>query len=710
MKYVEKERVIDNQRFRLETGSLATQADAAVVASLEGSSVLCTVSLGTSEKKMDFIPLLVEYQERAYAMGRIPQNFSRREGKPSEYELLCARMIDRTLRPLFPKDYKYDTQILITVLSVDENASVFIPALIGACVALNISPAPFYNIVSGIRIGILEDNSTIFNFSGSPEGLLTDIFLAKSKDGITLCELVSKGIREDELVDKILSVEDKLREIYEFEEEFISKVDIPEKLLMQDTTQENKLKKERVRNIIKNNFSHKLGEILFLPNKKEREKKLKELEQELIPFVQEEYKKEFSTLEENTPTYEDIKLILGEEEREIVRTAIIEEGKRTDGRSLKDIRETVCMVGVLPKLHGSALFRRGSTQALTTVTLGTPQDERIIEEITTERRQRKRFWVHYNFLPFSTGELRPLKAPSRREIGHGNLAERALLSVIPGEDFLYTIRLVSDILESNGSTSMATVCGGSLALMDAGVPIREHVAGISIGLVKYNDNYKLLTDITGLEDDFGDMDFKVAGTKDGITAIQLDTKISGVTLDILEEALNYAKFGRKNILDIMNSTISKPRDSISPNAPKVKILHINPEKIKDLIGRGGRTIKEIIEATGSVIDIKDDGKIVIFAPTEASLSETLGMIEYHTSEVKIGKVYKGKVLRTVRYGAFVEILPGVEGLVHISQLDKRRLSSVEEVVKEGDEILVKVINIDEHNRISLSRKAVLDKM
>lgn len=687
---------LDGKRLIFETGRMAKQADGAVTVQLGGTIVLvsCVYSKEPKEEVPDVTPFTVEYKERTYAAGKIPGGFFKREGRPTEKEILTARLIDRPIRPLFPKGLMNEIQIIAMVLSADGENDPDILAVNGASCALSMSEIPFSGPIGAVRVG-LRDNKLILlpTFDDLDKGVL-DLVVAGNEKGIIMLEAGANQVSEERFLDAIEFGYSKVLELIGFQKEQIvkscgrTKVTLP----LYKTNQE-------VLQKISELASSRIAEVYKLTQKEQREDALDMLSKELVDkFV----KQDSEHLEQ------DVKSALVELERRIVRELILNQQKRVDGRTIREIRPITCEVGLLPRTHGSGLFTRGHTQSLSVVTLGTSADEQMIDAL--EGEEFKSFMLHYNFPPFSVGEVRPLRGPGRREIGHGALAERALKPLMPSkEEFPYTVRVVSDILESNGSSSMATVCGSTLALMDAGVPIKAPVAGIAIGLVKEDSRYVLLTDIGGVEDHFGDMDFKVAGTQKGITAIQMDLKIDGITLQMIKEVLGYAKEARLIVMEKMLKTISKPKDTISKYAPRIKAFKINPDRIRDLIGPGGKTIRKIIDETGVTIDIDNDGTVSVASSDEEALNKAIKIINELTEEVEVGKIYKAKVKKIADFGAFCEVLPGKEGLVHVSELSHRFVRHVEDEVKIGEEILVKVIGIDEFGRINLSRKQAIPK-
>ncbi|MEW6103391.1 MAG: polyribonucleotide nucleotidyltransferase [bacterium] len=674
MKSIECE--LGGRKLTIEVNKLAKAADGSALVTYGDTVVLVTTTVNREGSGCDYFPLVVDYRDKYYAAGRFPGGFIKREGAPKPEEILSARLIDRSIRPLFDEDIRNELYIYSTVLSIDNENDPDILGILGASSALISGSFPFDNgPIAGVRIGKIG-TKLILNptFEERKEGKF-DIVIAGRKDKITMIEAGCKIVSEDEILEAI-----------EFGKGYIN--------ILIDLQKELKEKEKTA--IIKEIHSEEV------------EKKIRELYCERIKDKAIDIDKiwdEISPSLENG-TRKDVKYFFEKIEKEIIRKKMIDEGIREDGRSLDEIREINCEVSVLKRTHGSAIFTRGKTQAMAITTLGTTDDEQIIDEI--EGKWFKKFMLHYNFPPYSTGEPKQMRAPGRREIGHGALAEKALIPVIVNSNsFPYTIRIVSEILESNGSTSMASVCSGSLSLMDAGVPILDPVSGIAMGLIEENGKIAIFSDITGMEDHIGDMDFKTAGTKDGLTAIQMDVKILGIDLETIKEIFEKAKKGRLFILDKMNSVLSKPSPKISQYAPKVVVINIRQDKIKDLIGPSGKNIKKIIEVTQAKIKVEDDGKVSIFHPEQEKLNEALDMVRYLTEEVEVGKVYKGKVMRVVNFGAFVEILPGQEGLVHISELEHYRVKEIKDVVKEGDEISVKVISIDNQGRINLSKKQAI---
>ncbi len=675
----------------VEVGKVAKQADGAALVSYGETVVLVTaVASHEAREGIDFFPLTVDYQERTFAAGKIPGGFFKREGRQSEKEILACRAIDRSIRPMFADGFNCETQIIATVLSVDRENDPDVVAMLGTSLALEVSDIPFNGPLAGVRVGRI-DGKWVFNPTQTqlPESDL-NIFIAGNRESIVMVEGGAKIVPEDAILEALFKGHEALQPLLQLQEEFRGEIGRPKRVVTREEKDGSLLKK------VRELATAKIQEAIRVPDKRHRSIRLSEVKAEILPQVL-----------VNFPDREkEIKSAFKEIETDHVRQLIVKDRLRIDGRGLKDIRPIVCEVGVLPRTHGSAIFTRGETQALVVATLGTSSDEQRIEALLGE--YRKRFMLHYNFTPYSTGEVKFLRGPGRREIGHGALAERALLQVLPAADkFPYVMRVVSEILESNGSTSMATVCGGSLSLMDAGVPIKAPVAGIAMGLIKDGDDVRILSDILGDEDHLGDMDFKVAGSREGITALQMDIKIGGVNREIMGEALSQAREGRLHILGIMEATLGEPRGEVSDHAPRIITLKVKPEKIREIIGPGGKVIRAIVEATGVKIDVQDDGTVTIASSDERASQKAVEMVERITDEAVIGKIYKGTVRRVVDFGAFVEILPGTDGLVHISQLAPERIRQVTDVVHEGDEVMVKVLDIDKQGKIKLSRKEAL---
>ena len=681
---------VGGRTLTVETGSLAKQADGAVIVEY-GETVVLVTAVASDKKRpgVDFFPLTVNYQEMTYAAGRIPGGFFKREGRPTDRETLASRFIDRTIRPLFPKEFQNETQIIATVLSADQENDPAVLGMIGASTALVISDIPFIGPAGGVRVGRV-DGSLICNPTTSElEQSDIDLIIAGNREGIAMVEGGAKVVTEEEMLEALLFGYENLIPTLEIQEQLGRLAARPKREVAADDDGEWL---ERVRS----HASESIMAAYRIQPKLERQSRLTEVFEETV--------QELAGEDEEARAH--VVSAMKKVERAVVRGMMLEQNRRIDGRGFGDIRPITCDVGILPRTHGSALFTRGETQVLAVTTFGTGADEQKIESITGE--SYKTFILHYNFPPFCVGEVSMLRAPSRREIGHGALAERAILPVLPSNDeFPYTIRMVSEVLESNGSSSMATVCGASLSLMDAGVPVKAAVAGIAMGLVKEGERIETLSDILGDEDHLGDMDFKVAGTDKGITAFQMDVKIPGLSRDILERALRQARDGRLHILGKMKETIAKPRDEISVYAPRITTIEVKPDKIRDVIGPGGRNIRSIIEETGVKMDIEDSGLIKIASPNMEAVDEAIAMVKQLTQEIEVGGLYLGKVKRIMDFGAIVEIFPGVDGLVHISQVANERIRAVSDVLKEGEEVLVKVLEIEANGRIRLSRKAAL---
>jgi len=671
----------------VETGKLAKQANGSVTVTYGGTVVLVTACMSREIREgQDFFPLTVEYQEKTYAAGRIPGGFFKREGRPSESEILTARLIDRPIRPLFPDGFLNEVQIMAIVLSSDGENDPDILAVTGASAALAISEIPFDGPLAACRVGLLNNEFILNPTYAEIDKSELDLVVVANTKGVVMLEAKAKEVSEEKFLQAV-----------EFGKENITGLIKAQQQLADGSGKDKayvELKKvdPALKEKIEEFSKEKLSKVYSLSKKEEREEEMdllyKELEEKL---VNEGY------------LAADIKMALNEIEKEQVRNRILQQDVRFDGRGLKDIRDIKCEVSVLPRTHGSSLFTRGQTQSLAVTTLGTGDDEQLIEALEGEKY--KTFMLHYSFPPFSVGETKPVRGPGRREIGHGALAERSLLAVMPSkEEFPYTIRVVSEILESNGSSSMATVCAATLSLMDAGVPIKDAVGGVALGLVKEGDKVVILTDIAGLEDHFGDMDLKIAGTQKGITAVQMDLKIDGIEPELLRQCFAQSKEGRLFILGKMKEAITSPRQQLSSYAPRIDVIKVNPEKIGELIGPGGKTIKKIIAQTGASIDIQDDGRVLIGSTEAAKSEEAIKMIKAITDDIEVGRIYIGKVRRIVAFGAFCEIAPGKDGLVHVSELADKFVKNVEDMVKIGDEIKVKVIGIDELGRINLSKK------
>ncbi len=677
----------------LETGRLAKQANAAVTVRYGDTVVLCTVTASSEPKDLDFFPLTVNYEEKLYAVGKIPGGFIKREGRPSEKAILSSRLTDRPIRPLFPEGFRNDVQIVDLVMSVDQDCPPEIAAMIGTSASLAISDVPFNGPIGGVIVGRI-DGKFIINPTIEQEAL-TDIFVvvAGTKDAIMMVEAEANEVSEDVMLEAIMFGHDEIKKIVAVIEELVAIAGKPKMAVKLHAVD------GEVNRAVREYASGRLVDAIRIPEKHAR--------QEAIDAVNADTAAHFGPIYADTPDrMDDVKEVLYDIVKEEVRRLITHDKVRPDGRALSEIRPIDCDVALLPRTHGSGLFTRGQTQALSICTLGALGDVQILDGI--DLAETKRFMHHYNFPPFSVGEARPLRAPGRREIGHGALGERALSKVIPPEsEFPYTIRLVSEVLESNGSTSQASICASTLAMMDAGVPIKAPVAGIAMGLIKDGQHFSILSDIQGMEDHLGDMDFKVAGTAEGVTAIQMDIKIDGIDRAILEQALEQAREGRLHILGKMMEVMKEPRKNLSQYAPKILIMQINPDKIRDVIGAGGKIINKIIEETGVKIDIEQDGKVFIASSNEEMNQKARSIIEGIVKEVVVGEIYLGTVKRIEKFGAFVEILPNKDGLVHISQLSNERVAKTEDAVKIGDKIMVKVTEIDGQGRINLSHKATL---
>jgi polyribonucleotide nucleotidyltransferase len=686
---------VGSRSITLETGKLAKQADGAVLVRSGDTVVLVTACRAPSAREgIDFLPLTVDYREYTYASGRIPGGFFKREGKPTEKEVLTSRLIDRPIRPLFAPGWRYETQVIALLLSADTENDSDVLAITGASAALAVSSIPFQKTIAGVRVGMIGGQFVINpTFAQRKESTL-DLVVAGTTDGIVMVEAGAKEVSESEAVAALDAAHTAIKQIVAGIEELARSAG-KKKLVVQ--------KKE-----IGHDFYREVEEKVYVPlseamrirGKLENYDRVDQLLEEFVASIPEgEVQRRLEAKE-----------IFHELKEKVLRDEVLERGHRLDGRRFDEIRPIWCEAGVLPRTHGSVVFTRGETQALVTCTLGTADDEQKVEHVSGEFY--KRFMLHYNFPPFSVGEVAFLRGPGRREVGHGALAERALVAVIPGEDkFAYTVRIVSDILESNGSSSMASVCGGSMAMMDAGVPLKAPVAGIAMGLImdEKTGRYAVLSDIAGAEDHYGDMDFKVAGTSSGITALQMDIKIAGVTAEIMSKALEQARQGRMHILGEMAKTISEPRKAMSAFAPRIVTIRIPVDKIRDVIGPGGKTIRSIIERTGVKIDVEDDGKVNVASSDGDSAQKAIGIIQELTATPELNKTYMGKVQRITDFGAFVEIMPGTDGLLHVSEIATHRVKDVRDELKEGQQILVKVINIDPTGKIRLSRKALLQE-
>ncbi len=686
---------IGRENLIFETGKMAKQAHGAVMVQYGGTVVLVTAVMAKEPREardIDFVPLTVEYQEKNYAAGKIPGGFFKREGRPSEKEVLTARLIDRPIRPLFPAGISHEIQIMALVLSHDGENDPDVLALNAASCALAISDIPFDYVIGAVRVGMIEGEMVINPTFAELEKSSLDIVVVGTKDRIVMIE---SGMNE-------LTEEDVIKAIEFGHKNLIASIELQEK--MKKECGRTKLTDVKI-NTVNEDLYKKVGELAHDKVKEVEQKSSKEEREELMAILAKDLIEKL-VVEGAEWTGNDVKNALIKLEKERVRQSILKEKRRVDGRGFKDIRQISGEVGVLPRTHGSALFTRGQTQSLSVTTLGTSADEQTIDAL--EGETSKSFMLHYNFPSFSVGEVKPVRGPGRREIGHGALAERGLKPVMPTkEEFPYTVRVVSEVLESNGSSSMATVCAGTLSLMDAGVPIKAPVGGIAIGLVKEGNEHVVLTDIAGLEDHFGDMDFKVTGTEKGITAVQMDLKIDGIGFDIIRESLQHAKEARRTILEKIRQTLAEPRKELSKYAPRIVSFKINPDKIRDVIGPGGKVIRKIIEDTGVTIDIEDDGTVNVASADGPALQKAIDIINSLTEMPEVGKIYNGKVKRIMPFGAFVEILPGQEGLVHVSEMSNEYVKNVDDVVKLGDEFPVKLMEIDDQNRLNLSRKAAM---
>jgi len=687
--HVVEEAEVTGKKFKLESGAMARQADGAVLVTWGDTKVLATVVVRPLEQDIGYFPLRVDFEEKFYAGGKIPGGFFKREGKPSDAAILSARLIDRPIRPLFPKGYKEEVHIVATVLSAEKDCPPGIAAMVGASAALLISPAPFQGPIAGVKVG-MRDGEVVVN---PPDEVLAegemDITVAGTKSTVTMVEGHMREVPEEKVIEAIGAAHEVIRELIELQERFAARHQV-EKRVPEAPSEEEQKVYEQVKELVWD----RLPELKAAPNKKARERLAEAMAEEAAQAVAERWP------EEDKERIEALaKAVFDDVYREFARWSILELGERMDGRRPDELRPISIQVGILPRVHGSALFTRGETQSLGTCTLGaTRRDAQIIDLMMEEGL--KRFMLHYNFPPFSVGEAGRMGPPSRREIGHGHLAEGALQAVVPPEEeFPYIIRVVSEILESNGSSSMASVCSGCLAMMDAGVPIKRPVAGVAMGLVTGEDGRQvILTDILGLEDHFGDMDFKVAGTREGVTAFQLDVKMGGISADLMREALAQAREARMKILDLMEEALPAPRPHLSPYAPTLDVIRINPEKIGLVIGPGGRTIRKIQEETETQIDIEDDGLIKIAGDSAEAVARARKMVEELTEELEVGQVLRCKVVRIVPFGAFVELKPGVDGLIHISNLADGYVEKVEDIVKVGDEVTVEVIGTDDSGR------------
>ncbi len=691
MNKITKEIIINDQKVTIETGKIARQANGSVFVSCEGTSILATVAAKKeASPDQSWFPLTVNYQEKTYAAGRIPGGFFKREGRPSEKETLISRLIDRPLRPSFPNGFLNDVQVIITVVSLNPEVQTDILSLIGASAALSISDIPFNGPIGGIRVGYIDNKYVINPSASNMENSKLDLVIAGTKDAILMVESEAEILSEEIMLEAVMTGHNEIKNIINGIEELVTEAG-KDKWIIDEI-----VKDETLKNKIEEVAAGKINSAYQIADKVSRQNELDQIKSDIE-----------QTIIDQSEEYEssDIKSEFKQIEKEIVRSRILDGQPRIDGRDTETVRDITIDLNLLERTHGSALFTRGETQALVATTLGTERSSQIIDALEGEYKDK--FMLHYNFPPYSVGETGFIGSPKRREIGHGKLARRSLEAVLPDmTKFPYTIRLVSEITESNGSSSMATVCGSSLALMQAGVPIKSHVAGIAMGLVKDGDNYKVLTDILGDEDHLGDMDFKVAGTTDGITALQMDIKIDGITKSIMKDALEQAKKAKLHILKIMNEAIKEPSVNYSPYAPSIITITVAKDKIRDVIGKGGATIRSLTEVTGAQIDINDDGLVTIASVDQSSGQMAKEKIELLTADVEVDKIYEGRVAKIMDFGAFVTILPGKDGLVHISEISQERVESVNDVLSEGQVIKVKVIEIDKQRRIRLSMKRI----
>ncbi len=689
----EVKRTFAGRVLHMETGRLAKQAAGSALVQFGDTVVLAAVSVSDKVSHLPFFPLTVEYREKWYAAGKFPGGFIKREGRPSDQEILAARQIDRSLRPLFPKGFKNETQVFVYVLSADQENDADTVGLTAASLALSLSKVPWDGPVAAVRMGRVDGDWVVNPTFDQLDESDLDLVVAGRRGSIMMVEGGAVGMSESDMVTALGQAQEAVDELLDAEQEIIGSSSV-EKMEWQPETIPEELER-RVRQLVES----KMADALFGGEKQERRHQLTELRASVQTELAEEFPDDAGVISK----------VFSSVEGEVTRTRVLEAGERVDGRDAETVRPIECSVGMLPRVHGSALFQRGETQALVTTTLGSVRDEQRVDNIDLKQETTKSFMLHYNFPPFCVGETRPIRGVSRREIGHGMLAERALQPVLPDyEEFPYTIRVVSEILESNGSSSMASVCGSSLALMDAGVPLKSACAGVAMGLIKEGDKVVVLTDILGSEDHVGDMDFKVAGTREGITSIQMDIKIDGLKLEILSDALDRARKARLHILDKMDETLSSHREELSQYAPSIITVQINPQKIGDVIGPKGKTIRGIQEETGAEINIDDSGTVTIAAVDGAAGAAAKARVEALVEEPEVGRIYEGPVKSTTAFGAFIEIMPGTEGLLHISELAHGRVEKTEDVVKKGDIVRVKLLSMDERGRMKLSRKALLE--
>ncbi|MBI3983423.1 MAG: polyribonucleotide nucleotidyltransferase [Gemmatimonadetes bacterium] len=688
------ERPLAGRTLRLESGRLAKQAAGSALLQYGETIVLAAITVSDTVTALPFFPLTVEYREKSYAAGKIPGGFIKREGRPSDDEILAGRLVDRTIRPLFPEGFRNEVQVFLYVLSADQENDADVLGITVASLALSLSPVPWNGPIAGVRVGRVEGQWVLNPTFQQLEQSDIDMVVAGTRDSLLMVEGSALELPEDRIAEALAFAQGGIAELVAMQEELARKAGVGKMAWTRleppaDLT-------ARVRGMV----GERVAEALNLPEKSERAQALAALRATVVEQLAEAF----------PDNVKDVGAILDDIEYETMRAQVLDHGERIDGRDLDTVRPITCEVGLLPRAHGSGLFTRGQTQALVSTTLGTVSDEQRIDNIDVAQETTKSFMLHYNFPPFSTGEVRPIRGVSRREVGHGALAERALQGLLPPYDvFPYTIRVVSDILESNGSSSMATVCGGSLALMDAGVPMKASCAGVAMGLIKEGGRVAVLTDILGTEDYLGDMDFKVAGTRDGVTAIQMDIKIQGLDLAVITQALAKARIGRLHILDVMDQTLARPRSTLSKYAPRIITIQIRPDRIGDIIGPKGKTIRGIQDQTGAEINVDDSGLVTISSTSGDAGERAREMIQALVQEPEVGKIYEGTVKSTTAFGAFVEILPGVEGLLHISEMQHGRTERTEDVVKKGDHVRVKLLEVDGRGKMRLSRKALLDK-
>jgi polyribonucleotide nucleotidyltransferase len=679
----------------IETGRMAKQAAGSALVQFGDTMVLAAVTVSETQSPLPFFPLLVEYREKTYAAGKIPGGFVKREGRPSDGEILSARIVDRSIRPLFPEGFKNEVQVYIYVISADQENDADVLALVAASAAINVSKIPFMGPIAAVRVGRLQGSWVLNPTFAQLEYSDMDLVVAGTSDSIVMVEGGALEVSEEDVLEAFTIAQKGLGELIKVQEELVKKVKPPRKMEWKKAEIPPGLE-ESVKKLAEGKISEAI-------NQKEKHTRIEAVERAKTEIAE-------RLLTDFPDNSQDIKNLLGDVEYHTLRAQVLDSGYRVDGRKPTEVRDISIDTNVLPRAHGSALFTRGQTQALVVATLGTANDVQRLDSIDEAKEQTKSFMLHYNFPPFSTGEVRPVRGTSRREIGHGNLAERAVQAMLPPfEEFPYTIRIVSDVLESNGSSSMASICGGSLALFDAGVPMRAAVAGVAMGLIKEGKKYAVLTDILGTEDHLGDMDFKVAGTASGITSIQMDIKIQGLDLKIMKEALAQAREGRLHILGEMDKAMSQPNKDLSKYAPRIVTVQISPEKIGDLIGPKGKTIRGIQEETGSEITVDDNGVVTIAAVGGEAMERARQMVQAITAEPVVGEIYEGPVKSTTAFGAFIEIMPGTEGLLHISEMQHGRTERTEDVVKKGDRVKVKLIERDERGRLRLSRKALMPK-